>query len=72
METETHIKTVKGKLVLVPSLSLLKQHLPKSNGPVDGQLLRKSLLADSEAVMVCPVTLRRLFKLLDLDVVKPK
>jgi hypothetical protein len=69
---ETHTKIVNGKTVLVPSLGLLKQYLPKQAGPVDTASLRKALTAAHGTQLVCPVTMRRYFKTLGLEIQSKK
>jgi hypothetical protein len=71
MRIETHIKTVRGKTVLVPSLALLQKYLPKHARMIDAQALRQAMTADHNTALVCPVTLRRHFRALGLSV-KPK
>jgi hypothetical protein len=68
MNNDTHIKTVKGKTVLVPSLALLQQFLPSQSGPVDTAMMRKALTEAHSTTLVCPVTMRRHFKTLGLAV----
>jgi hypothetical protein len=67
---ETHLKLVRGKLVLVPSLALLQSALPAGAAPVDPKALRARLLEHSEAALVCPVTVRRHLKALGRVVAK--
>ena len=67
---ETHLKQVRGKLVLVPSLALLESALPVGTGPVDTKALRAHLLENSAAALVCPVTVRRHLKALGRVVAK--
>jgi hypothetical protein len=71
MEIETHIKTVKGKTVLVPSLALFKQHLTDHSRFVDTLRLRQSLTKAYGTQLVCPVTMRRHMKTLGLSI-KPR
>ena len=68
MNLETHTKIVKGKTVLVPSLELFKQHLPAGMGPVDTAQIRRALSAAHGTQLVCPVTMRRHLKTLNLKI----
>ena len=70
MDDETHIKVVKGKTVLVPSLALFKQHLPDQSQAVDTSRMRQSLTAAYGTQLVCPVTMRRYLKTLGLGTKK--
>jgi hypothetical protein len=63
---KTHTKTVKGKLVLVPSLQLVKTVVEDSPGPFNAKALRARLKQMHEVQLICPVTLRRHFKTLRL------
>jgi hypothetical protein len=67
---ETHIKLVRGKKVLVPSLALVKGHIDPTANTVDGQLLREKLKQDFAVQLICPVTLRKYFKDLNVKVDK--
>jgi len=66
VEIETHIKIVKGKTVLVPSLELLKSYLPAASKSVDTTALRKAMTTDHATALVCPVTMRKHLKELGL------
>ncbi|MEP6827479.1 MAG: hypothetical protein ABJA10_05345 [Aestuariivirga sp.] len=70
MDVETHIKVVRGKKVLVPSLTLFKQHFPDQSQAVDTSLMRQSLTAAYGTQLVCPVTMRRHLKTLGLSTKK--
>jgi len=67
---ETHKKIVKGKTVLVPSLELFKQYLPKEPGPVDTAQMRRAMTAAHGTQLICPVTMRRHLKALGLTIKK--
>ncbi len=62
-------KQVRGKVVLIPSLILVQRLLP-DQGFVDTKVLRKHLLEKTEAVLVCPVTLRKHLKFLGRSILK--
>lgn len=68
MNIETHKKIVKGKTVLVPSMELFKQYLPKKSGPIDTAEMRRAMTAAHDTQLVCPVTMRRHLKTLGLTI----
>ena len=70
MSIETHKKIVKGKTVLVPSMELFKQYLPKEPGPVDTAAMRVAMKSAYGTQMVCPVTMRLHIKALGLTIKK--